>query len=88
MSTAAVQRKAPAGRPAMSTKSAPVLKKSSAAIKRPPVNGVKSTATGAAGKGAGAVNGATQHLSPYEIMASRIANRVAEMAETLTFVER
>lgn len=26
--------------------------------------------------------------SPYEIMAGRIANRVAEMAENMTFVER
>ncbi|KAF1949272.1 hypothetical protein CC80DRAFT_497588 [Byssothecium circinans] len=34
----------------------------------------------------GAVNGA--HPSPYGIMASRIANRVAEMAENMTFVER
>ncbi|KAF2753638.1 hypothetical protein EJ05DRAFT_166652 [Pseudovirgaria hyperparasitica] len=34
----------------------------------------------------GAVNG---HIpSPYEIMAGRIANRVAEMAENMTFVER
>ena len=34
-----------------------------------------------------AANGAV-HASPYEIMASRIANRVAEMAENYTFVER
>jgi hypothetical protein len=34
-----------------------------------------------------ASNGA-QHASPYTIMASRIANRVAEMAENMTFVER
>jgi hypothetical protein len=27
-------------------------------------------------------------MSPYTIMASRIANRVAEMAENITFVER
>ena len=32
-----------------------------------------------------AANGAT---SAYAIMASRIANRVAEMAESITFVER
>lgn len=36
----------------------------------------------------GASNGAVQHASPYTIMASRIANRVAEMAENMTFVER
>lgn len=36
----------------------------------------------------GAANGAVQHASPYTIMASRIANRVAEMAENMTFVER
>jgi len=38
------------------------------------------------------MNGASavpQHIpSPYEVMASRIANRVAEMAENITFVER
>ena len=36
----------------------------------------------------GAVNGAHPNMSPYTIMASRIANRVAEMAENITFVER
>jgi hypothetical protein len=36
----------------------------------------------------GAANGVQQHASPYTIMASRIANRVAEMAENMTFVER
>ncbi|KAF2240606.1 hypothetical protein BU26DRAFT_470256 [Trematosphaeria pertusa] len=35
----------------------------------------------------GAVNGA-QPPSAYQIMASRLANRVAEMAENITFVER
>jgi len=28
------------------------------------------------------------HASPFEIMAARIANRVAEMAENISFVER
>ena len=28
------------------------------------------------------------HASPFEIMASRIANRVAEMAENISFVEK
>ena len=38
----------------------------------------------------GAANGAVSQpqMSPYTIMASRIANRVAEMAENMTFVER
>ncbi|KAF2205043.1 hypothetical protein GQ43DRAFT_477703 [Delitschia confertaspora ATCC 74209] len=36
----------------------------------------------------GAVNGVQHHPSPYEIMASRLANRVAEMAENYTIVER
>lgn len=44
-------------------------------------NKTQSTANGAA-------NGLQQHASPYTIMASRIANRVAEMAENMTFVER
>jgi hypothetical protein len=43
---------------------------------------------GAAGAAGGAVNGVAHHASPYEIMAGRIANRVAEMAENITFVER
>lgn len=41
---------------------------------------------------AGSVDGSaagSQHgTSAYEIMASRIANRIAEMAESLTVVER
>jgi F420-dependent methylenetetrahydromethanopterin dehydrogenase len=44
-----------------------------------------------AAKNAQAVNGAANgagYASPYGIMASRIANRVAEMAENYTFVER
>ncbi|KAH3969364.1 hypothetical protein HBH64_190300 [Parastagonospora nodorum] len=50
-------------------------------------------ATGTATKKAqptsnGAPNGANPNMSPYTIMASRIANRVAEMAENITFVER
>ena len=48
------------------------------------VNGVAGQATSAAGQ-------AAQNLpipSAYGIMASRIANRVAEMAENITFVER
>ncbi|KAH7115322.1 hypothetical protein B0J11DRAFT_540317 [Dendryphion nanum] len=38
----------------------------------------------------GAVNGAASHgpVSPYEIMAGRIMNRVGELAENITFVER
>jgi hypothetical protein len=35
----------------------------------------------------GAMNGAN-HLTPYEIMASRIMNRVGEMAENISFYER
>jgi hypothetical protein len=49
--------------------------------------GAKSTPKPKAPQTNGAVqNGATP--SPYGIMASRIANRVAEMAENMTFVER
>ncbi|KAI9660324.1 MAG: hypothetical protein M1821_009674 [Bathelium mastoideum] len=46
---------------------------------------------GVAGQATGAVGQAAQNLpipSAYEIMAGRIANRVAEMAENITFVER
>ena len=55
---------------------------------RTPASRTKKSAGAAKSK---AVNGATNgvaHSSPYEIMASRIANRVAEMAENYTFVER
>lgn len=52
-----------------------VKKAGTAATKKPQTNG--------------AVNGASHpQMSPYTIMASRIANRVAEMAENMTFVER
>lgn len=47
--------------------------------KKPAMNGIAN----------GVPNGVPNHIpSPYEIMASRIANRVAEMAENITFVER
>ncbi|KAF2397282.1 hypothetical protein EJ06DRAFT_533466 [Trichodelitschia bisporula] len=45
-------------------------------------------------KPSGQLNGAVKHApngashGPFEIMAARIANRVAEMAENMTFVER
>ncbi|KAF2495564.1 hypothetical protein BU16DRAFT_527361 [Lophium mytilinum] len=55
----------------------------------PAVNGVSN---GVARPKKPSTNGASavpQHIpSPYEVMASRIANRVAEMAENITFVER
>ncbi|KAF2097323.1 hypothetical protein NA57DRAFT_77576 [Rhizodiscina lignyota] len=83
-SVTAVQRRAPIGKVngAQSTRSAPVGK-AGAHIKRGSVNGAVKSASGAAQAAANGV-----HLSPYEIMASRIANRVAEMAESITFVER
>jgi hypothetical protein len=37
---------------------------------------------------AGEMPAAGAHPSAYAIMASRIANRVAEMAESITFVEK
>jgi hypothetical protein len=46
------------------------------------------TATSAAAKKTPPVPAAVNGVSPFEIMAARIANRVAEMAETVTFVER
>ncbi|KAF2876601.1 hypothetical protein BDV95DRAFT_561172 [Massariosphaeria phaeospora] len=65
--------------------SAPVNRTSS---KTPASRAKKPTA---AGKSVKATNGATNgasHATPYEIMASRIANRIGEMAENITFVER
>lgn len=73
--------------PAASIASAPVNR----TVSKTPASRAKKP-VGAANKATkqmnGAANGAAAHLSPYEIMASRIANRVAEMAENITFVER
>lgn len=68
----------------------------SAPVRRTPNKATASRATKPAGAAAkktqhatnGVANGVQQHASPYTIMASRIANRVAEMAENMTFVER
>jgi hypothetical protein len=46
------------------------------------------SATAAAAKATPPVAHAINGASPFEIMASRIANRVAEMAENVTFAER
>ncbi|KAF2687639.1 hypothetical protein K458DRAFT_428489 [Lentithecium fluviatile CBS 122367] len=73
-----------------SVASAPVNRTS----QKTPASRAKKTAAGAKSQTAvngtanGTTNGAVQHASPYGIMASRIANRVAEMAENYTFVER
>jgi hypothetical protein len=48
----------------------------------------KMTATAAAAKKTPPVPQAMNGVSPFEIMAARIANRVAEMAENVTFAER
>jgi hypothetical protein len=75
--------------PAASVASAPVKRTSqktpaSRAAKKPsPAKSTKAVTNGASKE---ATNGA--HPSPYGIMASRIANRVAEMAENYTFIER
>jgi len=50
------------------------------------MNGVSKTAMAA--KATPPVPHAANGASPFEIMASRIANRVAEMAENVTFAER
>jgi hypothetical protein len=74
--------------PAASVASAPVKRSSnkttaSRSAKKPTASANKKPQTN------GASNGASQsQMSPYTIMASRIANRVAEMAENMTFVER
>jgi len=46
------------------------------------------SATAAAAKRTQQATTSINGASPFEIMAARIANRVAEMAETVTFVER
>jgi hypothetical protein len=71
-----------------SVASAPVKRTTNkAAASRPKTaGGAKSKAPAVNGASNG-MNGLT-HASPYTIMASRIANRVAEMAENITFVER
>lgn len=70
-----------------SVASAPVNRTTS----KTPASRAKKTATGTTKKASnGAVNGAASHapISPYEIMAGRIMNRVGELAENITFVER
>lgn len=73
-------------------------------VKKPAAGHARSTAGGGARQSqskaapvpnkaasvAGGENGLSNGgiTSPYAIMANRIANRVAEMAETFTFVER
>jgi len=51
-------------------------------------NGVPLPKTAAAAKATPPVPHAMNGASPFEIMAARIANRVAEMAENVTFAER
>jgi hypothetical protein len=46
------------------------------------------SATAAAAKKTPPIPQAMNGASPFEIMAARIANRVAEMAENVTFAER
>lgn len=77
--------------PAASVASAPVNRTTNRAA----ASRTKKPAPSAAKKGQSATNGAVNgaqngahNMSPYTIMASRIANRVAEMAENITFVER
>lgn len=68
---------APVKRTANKTTASRTAKKpTSSAPKKPQTNGAVKEAT------------PQQSMSPYTIMASRIANRVAEMAENMTFVER
>lgn len=74
--------------PAASVASAPVNRTSNRAAAsrtKKPAGGATKKAQPATN---GATNGANPNMSPYTIMASRIANRVAEMAENITFVER
>jgi len=59
----------------------------------PAVNGVSNGVKGPAARpkkpSMNGVSSVPQYIpSPYEVMAGRIANRVAEMAENITFVER
>jgi hypothetical protein len=51
-------------------------------------NGAPISKTAAAAKATPPVPHAANGASPFEIMAARIANRVAEMAENVTFAER
>lgn len=71
--------------PAASVASAPVRR---TANKTTASRTKKAAPTTQAPQTNGAVKEAQPQMSPYTIMASRIANRVAEMAENMTFVER
>jgi hypothetical protein len=77
--------------PAASVASAPVNRTTNRAAasrtKKPASSATKKSQPATNGAVNGAQNGA-HNMSPYTIMASRIANRVAEMAENITFVER
>jgi hypothetical protein len=70
---------------AVSTVSAPAGKTAKKAVpaKRAPLSRAAQVA-----KQTPPVPQAANGVSPFEIMAGRIANRVAEMAENVTFVER
>lgn len=65
---------------------APVKKPSTGTAARRAPNGVAPKAASVAGDSPATGGGGV--TSAYAIMASRIANRVAEMAESITFVER
>ncbi|KAH7410322.1 hypothetical protein DE146DRAFT_752029 [Phaeosphaeria sp. MPI-PUGE-AT-0046c] len=74
--------------PAASVASAPVNRttnRTAASRTKKPAHNATKKAQSASN---GASNGGHPNMSPYTIMASRIANRVAEMAENITFVER
>ncbi|KAL9530872.1 hypothetical protein SMMN14_05110 [Sphaerulina musiva] len=65
---------------------APIKKPSTGTAARRAPNGVAPKAASVAGDSPATGGGGV--TSAYAIMASRIANRVAEMAESITFVER
>ena len=79
--TSATQKRTPA-RKAASVAGGPARQPTA----RTPGKAMSTTA--AAARATPPVPAAADGVSPYEIMAARIANRVAEMAENVTFVER
>jgi hypothetical protein len=69
--------------PAMPVSQINVAKKSAARA-----NGAPVSKTAQVAKATPPIPHAANGASPYQIMAARIANRVAEMAENVTFAER
>lgn len=78
----------PQAAPKLRTNPAASARKAVRAPKAASVQGTGRALQNGAGGAVGQVQDAGQSLSAYQIMANRIASRVAEMAENFSIVER